>query len=230
MGEVLRNTWTLITNNLGQILLLGLIVLGISLAAYAAVLALFFAAAALPLFFPIAILAVVGLAVILGPWIYAGTMIFCLRLARGQEAPLDAVFSGGPYLLRVLGVSIVLWLIGLGTAIVLTGPGALLGDQAMTTIGQALNGLASAVIYVIFLAAPLLIVDHDLGVTESLQASIDVMKGNLLTGFLIFLVVGILAVIAVLLTCGIAILLVIPFYLLLPTVIYLSATGQEIAT
>jgi hypothetical protein len=55
------------------------------------------------------------------------------------------------------------------------------------------------------------------------------MKGNKLTAFLVYLVVGILGGIAAVCTCYLGLLAVLPYAAILNGVIYVMATGQPVS-
>ena len=74
-----------------------------------------------------------------------------------------------------------------------------------------------------------LVVDRRLGVFECMSASSTFMHGNKLTTFGLLLVVGILGGIFAVLTCLLGLIAFYPFLAILAAVIYLSATGQNIA-
>ena len=74
-----------------------------------------------------------------------------------------------------------------------------------------------------------LMIDRDMGVIESLEASRTLMRGNKLTLFAVWLVCGIVGGLAVVLTCFLGAFFVVPFLSLMIPVVYLMASGQPMA-
>ena len=143
-------------------------------------------------------------------WLFIGQTIFFLKLARGQEASIGDIFTGGPYYMTMLGagfLAVIMFYFGLFLLIV---PGIIIG-------------LMLSQFY-------FLIIDRNAGVIDSLGRSRELMVGNKLTLFLIYLVSGVLGVLLVICTCFVGILAVGPYLSLLPAVIYLRMTGQPIAS
>jgi phage FluMu protein Com/uncharacterized membrane protein len=173
-------------------------------------------------------------------WIGIGQAMFFLKVARGQEAPVSDIFAGGPYLLRILGASILLVLGGLliiavcclpGGAV--AGIGALTHSEELTMVGAIVAGIGALVGYVGFIVVMMmffqfyyLIVDRNMGIMEALSASREIMAGNKGTAFGVLLVAGILGGLFGLFTCFIGFFAVIPYMCILYAVLYLSCTGQ----
>jgi len=74
-----------------------------------------------------------------------------------------------------------------------------------------------------------LILDRNSAVIDSLSQSKELMDGNKLTLFLIWLVSGVVGGLLVVFTCGLGLLAVAPFLVLMAPVIYLAITGQPTA-
>ena len=112
--------------------------------------------------------------------------------------PISEIFTGGKYLIRVIFASLLVTLIaGLGM-ILLIVPGIILA-------------LMLCQFYC-------LIIDRDMGVIESLEASRTLMRGNKLTLFAVWLVTMICAPLAIVLTCCIGFFFVVPFVSLMMVV------------
>lgn len=175
--------------------------------------------------------------VLLGWLIYAyvgaGMRLLLLKLARGEQAPLSTLFVGGRYYLSLLiggllfGVSLFLGMFGL-------------------LIGAVFAAL-------LFWPYAYLIVDRNIGVIDAFRTSAAITAGNRLTvlatysvasilSTAIIIIVAILAAIIGFLAAGflrfelviwagmmVGGLFIFPYLLLLPTVMYLSMTGQPIS-
>lgn len=177
-------------------------------------------------------------------WINIGVALGMLKLARGREAEVGDLFTGGPYLVRVLLGSILVGLMVLGSFGIFFAPAlvALLlalqgGDLAVIISAGVLLGLAcsipATILSLMFGQFFYLILDRDAGIIESLSLSAQVMSGNKLIVFVIHLLVFVGSVLLIVLTCGLGILVVPfvvpPFAALLKAIIYLRVTGQPTA-
>ena len=145
---------------------------------------------------------------LLSVWIGIGQTLIFLGIARGEPVEIGQLFSGGPYFLRILGSSIVV-----GVAV---------------TVGFFL--LIIPGIYLILLLWPfyMLIVDRNLGISDSLQLATKITEGNKATAFLLGLVAFALTAVSAI-PCGIGLLLTIPLFNLMWPVAYLAMTGQPTA-
>jgi len=144
----------------------------------------------------------------LGFWLQIGLGLFFLKIARGERAELADLFTGGPYFLRILGASLLFFL--------------------MYFVGILLLVIPGIIVALMFSQFYLLILDRNVGVLESLELSKDVTHGNKLTLFLVFLVAWLLAIVAMI-PCGLGLIVAVPFFALLSPVIYLTMTGQPTA-
>jgi hypothetical protein len=144
-------------------------------------------------------------------WLQAGSCRFFLSIARRGDANIAELFSGGPWLLPVLGGSILYSLICLGGYLLLIVPGVIFS--------------------LMFSQYMYLIVDQNLGVSDSLAVSRRVMAGNKLMLLLVGAVAGSVGSMITLCTCLLGgILFVFPFLSLMSAVIYLTVSGQRIWT
>ncbi|MCH5378326.1 MAG: hypothetical protein JJ992_30585, partial [Planctomycetes bacterium] len=230
--------------NLGFLLLVALMLIGLIMLAYAVGIGIFFGffftamkGKADPTLLMIGIPVVLVLAVIalvVYSWIDAGLAIAAVGLCRGSHVQFGDVFSGGRYTLQILLLNILLGVINFGISFV-CGMAGQAAAAAAREPPVALSGtlLAYVVNYVVawlfLLLAKLFIVDRDLDVIQAISASIRYMRGNKLTVFVIHLVAGAASLAAFLFTCGVGWLFVIPFWMILTAMIYLFVTGQPIA-
>ena len=143
---------------------------------------------------------------IMAIWLGIGLQLFTLGVVRGEEARFGLLFAGGPYLLSVILVSLLIGLVVILGLILFIIPG---------------------IIFALMLAqAQLLIIDRKMGVIDAMSTSRDVMAGNKMTVFAIGIVAGFVGLLFVLITCGLGYLAVGPYMMILSIVIYLGVTGQ----
>jgi len=173
--------------------------------------------------------------ILFGTWLGIGQAIFFLRTARGQNAAVGDIFTGGPYFLRVMLAQILLWLIVVGVILVVVGIPVLIGmaiSQDATAILAVLGGSVAAVVltYIMLTISQFyyLILDRNLGPFESLQKSAELMEGNRITLLLIGLASSGIILVAMI-PCCLGLLVAIPYLALMYPVIYLSITGQPTA-
>jgi len=208
LGDVFSRTWAIFTDQFAMCLAAALIVAVINLVTQGG-LHVLQKAAEHDLGIALVYLVVSVAASMFLMWLNIGQTLFFLKIARGEEPDLAALFAGGPFFLRILGASI---LVGL-----------------MTTAGVLLCIVPGVILALMFSQFFLLILDQNLGVMDSLNTSNEITKGNKVTLLVIGLVVGILGTVFAVFTCGLGIIAVIPFGALLSTVIYLMMTGQRTA-
>ena len=175
-----------------------------------------------------------------GLWIGIGQAMFFLKVARGQEAPISDIFAGGPYLLRILGATVMLML---GCFLILAvcclpggvvaGIGAVTNSEELTVVGAVIAGFGAIVGFVGYIFVLLmffqfyyLIIDRNMGIMEAFGVSREIMVDNKATAFGILLVTVILGSLFALFTCLIGLLAVIPYMGILYAILYLSASGQ----
>jgi len=163
-------------------------------------------------------------------WLNIGMILFLLGVVRGEEPRFGLIFAGGPFLLSIILCIILLGLLTLGPA------GLAAGLLYLGGVPPWVNLTAFLIILLVpgiipftfmFLQAPVLIIDRNMGVIDALSTSRQVMAGNKLTLFLIHLVALLVAIFVGLLTCLIG--LAVYSYIYAPIlyiVIYLSVTGQ----
>lgn len=141
-------------------------------------------------------------------WLGVGNMIFCLRLARGQRASFEDLFSGGPYLGNFVLAAVLFNVIVFAGALLFVIPGIIFA--------------------LMFSQHALLVIDRKAGALEALSMSQELTHGNKLTLLAIFLVAGIVGNVLVLATCGLGALVVVPYMMLLAPVVYLAMSGQSV--
>ncbi len=242
-GDTLQVSWKVYSDNLGVLLLMALILIGLVVLGYAAVvgvmLAFFFSMmsgnadptmmiVAIPIVLVLAIVALVAYS-----WIEAGLAIVTVGLCRGSRVQIGDMFSGGRFTLQVVILNIIRGVINLvisfgcamlGQALVMAA-----NEPGLAFVGSLLANILNYVITLVLLLTTYFIVDRNMDVIQSISASARYMRGNKLIVFGIHIVCGLCAVLAVLFSCGIGGLFVVPFFLVLTAMIYLLATGQPIA-
>ena len=141
-------------------------------------------------------------------WIGIGQSLYFLKVARGQTAEISDIFAGGPWFFSILVASILVGLI--------------------VMVGFVLCIVPGVIFALMFSQFYYLILDRNVGVMDSLNISKEIMTGNKLTLFLIWLV-GIALFVLGCLPCCLGLLAVVPFLTLLAPVTYLVMTGQRTA-
>jgi hypothetical protein len=244
-SDVLSRTWSIFQKQWAMCLVVLLMVMAISFAVSIMVMfssAMFAAVARNRDVFPV-INTLGNLAsMVLGIWLGIGQNLFFLKIARGQPAEISIVFSGWPYFWRILGATILVGLIVFTVAAVCILPMLLVtvgvigahGHQtpagiALLVVGAMAAAVAYAYVMLMLSQFSYLILDRDVGVIESLTLSAQLMRGNKLTLFLIWLVTTLVSIPLVLLTCFVGFFAVAPFLTLMAPVIYLALTGQPTA-
>jgi hypothetical protein len=138
-------------------------------------------------------------------WITIGQTRYFLKVARGQPAEIGEIFSGGPWLLPIIGASILFGLMVFGGKLLLIVPGIILA--------------------LMFSPFYFLIIDRHLGGMDLLNKAKEITYGNKLTLFLIHLICAGLTIAGALAFC-VGLLAVIPYITLLHVMVYLTMTGQ----
>ncbi|MHC4177835.1 MAG: hypothetical protein ACYSWU_10025 [Planctomycetota bacterium] len=211
-GDVFNRTWTIFKEQWGMCLVAALIIIAINVVVQAPIMVLSFAMQAegadeLETFLITQALNIVAAVFLL--WFNIGLSLFFLKTARGQPAALGDIFvAPGPYYLRVLGATILFFL--------------------MYLVGLALCIVPGVILALMFSQYLFLIVDRNVGVTDSLSISKEITTGNKLMLFLIILVGAGLSMLGFM-ACCVGIVPVAAFLGLLNAVIYLAMTGQQTA-
>lgn len=243
-GELLNTTWSSYTAQLGMGLLFALIVTGINMGMQFVGFGLGIVQEVLKQndLLPVAVLLMIAqqvLALLVSVFVTCLSIKFGLNVLRGHRAPLTGIFDVGASFLPVLGFFLLMGLVVL--LLMLPGIGLMIGGAAAAAGGgeetvAALLGIGAIVLFagviawiVIILKYSLVctfIIDRQLGVFDAMRASSTFMSGNMLTVFLMNLVVGIVAMFFIILTCGLGALFVTPYMAILWAAVYLIATGQ----
>jgi hypothetical protein len=237
-GDIFNRTWSIFKEQWGMCLAGGITAM---VAMFLGVMVLFYgpflvAAATRSVLLMIgAVLFGVPAAFLFITWMIVGVVKFFLAIARGKEAAVGELFSGGSQFVPVVLAGILFSLIGMGVFLVCLMPGILV-MVVVPVIGKPLYFLGMVVAYVamfiinlMFSQVYLLIIDREMPVIESFKLSKDLMNGNKLTLFLIWLVAGLGGSLISVITCGLGYFAVVPFLALMAPVIYLAITGQPTA-
>lgn len=234
---VLRTSWELLKLQFGQVILCGLLMIAISIGA--SIVASIFGGIgqAMGNIYAAVVLGFVQQVITftVNTYLQLGLLIFGLRLVRTGNASVSDIFAGKAYLLKGIGLFLIVTLITYASFLVCILPALatlMIGEDVITfaafTICVLLGvGLASFVMLRLLLATTFL-VDRNEGVFSSLRLSGEYMYGNKLTTFLLLIVTGLISTVFMLVTCFIGSIVIAPFFfgILVPT-IYLTATGQS---
>lgn len=170
-------------------------------------------------------------------WLQLGTTAMALGMARGGEARIGALFSGGRYFLNALLSAILYGLIVLFTVGLACIPFFVLlflsidqGQPSPLAIAGMATSLLVAMAISIYLGLRLwpwrwLLVDRDLGPVDALTTAWRLTPGNLLSSFLLWLVASLMAI-ASMMVCCLPVFIGVPVAMLAVTVGYLMMSGQ----
>ncbi|MBS0264960.1 MAG: hypothetical protein JSS02_23710 [Planctomycetes bacterium] len=134
-----------------------------------------------------------------------GGMRFLLRIILEDNAEIPELFSGKPYLLRLIGGGL---LYGL-----------------MITVGLIFLIIPGIILALMFWPFMYIIVDRDVGVMESFEKARQIMSRNYLTIFVLSILAALINLGGMLVLC-VGIFFTIPFTYLLFAVAYAAMTGQ----
>jgi hypothetical protein len=166
-------------------------------------------------------------------WLTSGTTMALIKVARGQEAQVADIFQGGPYVVRIIGASL---LYALGIFLLMAfclAPGGLL-----YLAGNMVGGVIAAVVgFMVTLAVALLLVarfyqysylviDQDARVIESLRGSFQITRGHTLE-VLGLLLLGIFVGTAGLLACVVGYFFTMAWAMLLFACIYVALIDEH---
>ncbi len=170
-------------------------------------------------------------------WLWLGLAAWALKMLRTRNGTINDMFSVGPFFLRGLGAGLLIYLVmGLAGGVLIgipVGIGAAMESEEVMLIGGIAGGaifliIAILVFYAIALYA-YFIIDRNASVMESFQLSAEFTRGNRLTMFAIYLVLGLAGGLFTVCTCYLGAVLFIPYMALAMALIYLMATGQAYA-
>jgi phage FluMu protein Com/uncharacterized membrane protein len=140
-----------------------------------------------------------------GAFIGGGEIFVLLKIARGEEAAVGELFTGGRWLLPLF----------MGGLLV----------SLMCFVGFLLVIVPGIIVALMYSQFYFLVVDRGLGIMDALRMSNEITRGNKMTLFAIWVLL-ILLMIPGILTCGVGMIFILPYMMLLATVAYLTMTGQ----
>lgn len=167
-------------------------------------------------------------------WLNIGQIIVLLKIARGGEATVGELFTGGAYLVRAIVVVICVLAFVVASMLPFVIPGIVAmivaGSNSTVAVVLLLAGVGLAFIpyfYILLAFSPslYLIVDRNAGALESLQLSREVTAGNKLQLLLVWIVGGFVYLLGFL-ACCVGVFFTGPLFGMIITVAYLSMTGQ----
>jgi phage FluMu protein Com len=235
--EMLNSAWSITMDNLGPMLTIGAILLGINFALGMIIQVMLFMANAsgvVPFIIGAQFVNIV-VSIVSQTWIGIVLVLFCTRLARNRQADINVLAETGPFLARGLGLSIVMGGISLVLALVFVGAPALVAWMAtrdnFSTLISAIMGMLVCIIpmmlvFMNFILSMFFVIDRREGVFASMGLSVEYMRGNKLTAFLTLLVMHAAGAVFVLCTLCIGRAIFDPFSALVMALMYLTATGQ----
>jgi hypothetical protein len=167
-------------------------------------------------------------------WIDNGMYLFLLRIAQGQDAPLGLIFAGGPYLLPVIGASILNFLIVCGTFLTGLIPGSVAvllsswspAGRFLMRVCVVVAAIAALVVWLRLSQFKYLIVDREAGVVNSLRMSFEITKGYTGTVLVVWIFAAMIGLSGIL-GCGVGILFTAPIGWLMIIVLYLALIEQS---
>lgn len=233
---VLATTWKIFAEQLGPLALAGLVLFGVNFA-----LQLFgqiggaVAQASNEIAVIVAFTVVnMLISIVVQTWLQLGAINYSLKVARERNAKLGDLIDVGNFVLRGIGLSIVIGLIIFGVLLLCAIPALLLiatQNQPLIVVAAVIGVCAYVPIAVVLLlryslAFPFL-VDRRAGILQALSLSAQYMRQNKLTALLVFLVTSVAGGLFTCLTCFVGYILYLPFWNLLVTILYLSVTGQQ---
>lgn len=238
-ADVIRSTWEIATTDTNRFLMcLAVVITCIALnwaAGFVQQMLIFgLQAAGLPVgALMVANLFLTLFGVIFQMWLGIGQTLYFVRTARGEETSFGLVFSGAPFLLRIILASILITLVGIGILILCAIPAAV----AYSATQEPVVGIVAFVVVAIapslylgltYYQFQYLIIDCDLDVIGSLTTSKEITTGNRLTVFLLYILAAIAVAVSLLLCC-VPVLFTGPFVILGTMVAYLKMSGQTTA-
>ena len=165
-----------------------------------------------------------------------GQTIAFLKIARGEPTQISDIFTGGPFLLKLILATIVVGLVTWLGLLLGVAPGGILmamsGPRDLTAIavlvlGLLAMGLVMSAFWVrisqyMFAAVD----DPDLGVMGSIRRSIDVTRGQFWGISLVYFLVFLINIVG-LLMLGIGLLFTIPLSFVMFAVMYVALAGRS---
>ena len=236
--QILGTTWSLVTENLGPVMLFGLVmfVVNAGLGIVNQVIGFAAQASGVPAVIVAFQFASIGVNLVVQTWLWIVAVLFCTRFARDRRADLNVFSQAGPYFARSLGLLLVVGGIIVLLLLLFCGTPALVAwittrDEGTTVVAAVIGVILWFIPYVLVLMNYMLcmffVVDRQEGVFAAMGLSRKFMRGNKLTAFLVMLVVSILGGIVITCTLCLGRIVVDPFSFMAMTLIYLTATGQN---
>ena len=238
MGTILGRAWNIFKEDMGTLILFGVILFGVAM--FTQVLVVPFAI--LPAIYPddlrifvISQIVQQVMGMVAGGIAMAVGIKYIMAFLRGHSSPISVAFKIWPVVLKAIGVQLLMMSIIIGLGLVFVGiPAgvayAVTQQEDPTAIAAVIGGLCFVPIYAYlifrFMLAPFFVVDQNVGVIASLGQAGKYSAGNKLTIFGILFAMSIGSVFVIILTCGIGALFVYPFSFLVIALIYVCATGQ----
>jgi MFS family permease len=164
-------------------------------------------------------------------FVQAGMAYISSAMVRGKNVSASDVFAGAPFILPLLGATIVQTLISFALGMVLGLP---IGVLVWLTRSPLLVGIAyflsfclNMLVAILLLNTQFLIVDQEQGVFSAISESVNSMKDKIPVTVALFLTVLVGLVAFLVVTLGLGILLAFPFLWVFIATIYAKATGQK---
>lgn len=164
------------------------------------------------------------IAVPLAVFLTSGAWHTAVRQLRVRQISVSDLFSGSPSFLRILGLGLIQMLLGIIVQVVISLPTFIVDSAALNLITSLLSNAASFTLGGLLFYTPLLIVDRNQGVLESITNSVNATKSQWWMYALFYFVVSLLAGIGVLLCC-IGLLFTSHFIFTVPSVAYRDVFG-----
>lgn len=166
-------------------------------------------------------------------WLTSGTTMALIKIARGDEAQVGDVFQGGPFVLRIIGASIVYtFALGLVFAAMFAPAAALywVGSLRGAFVFALVAFLAALGVTVVsaarFYQYSYLIIDQGAGVFESLKRSFRMTAGQTLN-LCGLLLIGTFIGVAGVLACGVGYFFTMSWAMLLLACIYVALVNAQ---
>ena len=235
-NEVMNRTWALLKDNLTPILLFGLILIAVQMAAQVVgiPLALLQGAVAnqLGLIITLVILQQFW-GLLVNSCVFVMSARFVILLIRGNSEPIQAMFQFWPFLFRSTLLQLI-FMLGILTILVACAiPAAAtfgLTREVVPTVIAGVIGFFAYLITALFLfvhigMAQFLIVEQNHATLQAISDAGVYLRGNSVAGAGAVFVSGVLGTVVGIMTCGIGLMFLMPYLWLLLGVIYMSITG-----
>ena len=137
-----------------------------------------------------------------------GQRVFFLKIARGEQASMGDLFSGGSFVWSSLVLSFLY--------------------AGIISVGLLLCVVPGIIAIFMFWPAQMLLVDRNIGIMESLSQAKEITAGNKLALFVIMLVAGGISLLGNMVP-AVGVIIAIPMVTLMMHVTYIKMTGQRTA-